>query len=133
MKPWVRSVLAVVAGFLVTAIASTVMDAILHATGIFPPTPRTMSESLFVLASAYRALFTVAGGFVTARLAPGRPMRHVWILACIGLAAGVAGVIFYWIAGRTQFGPAWYPLSIALEAIPCVWLGGRLAIGLRKP
>jgi hypothetical protein len=78
------------------------------------------------------ALFTVAGGFVTARLAPDRPMRHAWILAGIGLAAGLAGVAFYFIVGGAQLGPAWYPVSIAVEAIPCVWFGGRLAAGVRS-
>jgi hypothetical protein len=56
-------------------------------------------DPLFALASAYRALFTVAGGYATARLAPDRPMRHVWILAGIGLVTGLAGVIAYYIIG----------------------------------
>jgi peptidoglycan/LPS O-acetylase OafA/YrhL len=86
-----------------------------------------MSASLFVLASGYRALFTVAGGFVTARLAPDRPMWHTWILAGIGFAAGLAGVVAYYVIGGAQLGPAWYPVSIAVESIPCVWFGGLLA------
>ncbi len=61
MKPWIRSVGAVLGGFLVTVVAST-----------FPNSLRTMSDPLFILASAYRALFTVVGGFVAARLAPDR-------------------------------------------------------------
>jgi hypothetical protein len=131
MKPWIRSAVAIVAGFLVTAVASVATDAIMHATGVFPNSPRAMSDPLFILASGYRALFTVAGGFVTARLAPDRPMRHAWILGGVGFAAGLAGVVFYFLAGRAQLGPAWYPVSIAVEAIPCVWFGGRLAAGIR--
>ena len=77
MKPWLASAGAGAAGFLVTALASTAADALMHATGIFPSAPRLMSDPLFALASAYRALFTVAGGYVTARLAPDRLMRHV--------------------------------------------------------
>ena len=30
--------------------------------------------------------------------------------------------------GGGKLGPAWYALSIPLEAIPCVWLGARLAM-----
>ena len=131
MKPWIRSVVAIVAGFITTAVASIATDAVMHATGIFPNSPWTMTDPLFVLALAYRAVFTVAGGFVTARLAPDRPMRHAWILAGIGLAAGLAGVVFYFIAGSAQLGPVWYPISIAVEAIPCVWFGGRLAARVR--
>ena len=55
------------AGFIVTALTSTAADAVMHAAGIFPSAPRLMSDPLFALAAAYRALFTVAGGYVTAR------------------------------------------------------------------
>jgi hypothetical protein len=88
LKPWLASVGAVAAGFIVTALASTVADAVMHAAGIFPSAPRLMSDPLFALAAAYRALFTIAGGYVTAGTAPDRPMRHAWILAGIGLVAG---------------------------------------------
>jgi peptidoglycan/LPS O-acetylase OafA/YrhL len=127
MRPWVRSIGAVAAGFLVTAGASTVTDALMHAAGIFPSSPQTMSESLFALASTYRGLFTVVGGYTTARLAPDRPMRHAWILAQIGLIAGLAGVVAYYVLAGAKLGPAWYAISIPIEAIPCVWLGARLA------
>jgi peptidoglycan/LPS O-acetylase OafA/YrhL len=127
VRPWLASAGAVAAGFLVTTVASTAADAVMHAAGIFPSSPRTMSDPLFALASAYRALFTVAGGYVTARLAPDRPMRHAWILAGIGFVAGLAGVAAYYVIGGAELGPAWYAISIPIEAIPCVWLGARLA------
>jgi hypothetical protein len=73
VRPWLASAGAVAAGFLVTAVASTAAHAVMHAAGIFPSLPRVMSDPLFALASAYRALFTVAGGYATARLAPDRP------------------------------------------------------------
>ena len=127
MRPWVASAGAVAAGFLVTAVASTAADAVMHAVGIFPSAPRTMSDPLFAVACAYRAAFTVAGGYATARLAPDRPMRHAWILAGISLVAGLAGVVAYDVIGGAELGPAWYAMSIPVEAIPCVWLGARLA------
>jgi peptidoglycan/LPS O-acetylase OafA/YrhL len=132
LKPWLASAGAVGAGFIVTALASTAADAVMHVAGIFPSAPRLMSDPLFALASAYRALFTVAGGYVTARLAPDRPMRHAWILAGIGLVAGLAGVVAYYAIGGAELGPAWYAISIPVEAIPCVWLGGRLAASRLK-
>lgn len=127
MKPWLASAGAVACGFIVTALASVAADAVMHAAGIFPSAPRLMSDSLFAIAAAYRALFTVAGGYVTASLAPDRPMRHAWILAGIGLVAGLAGLVTYYTIGGAELGPAWYAISIPVEAIPCVWLGGRLA------
>ena len=92
-----------------------------------------MSNSLFVLASAYRALFTVAGGFV-AHSSPTRigPCDTSGFLAGIGLVAGLAGMVFYFVVGGAQLGPAWYPALIAIEAIPCVWFGGRLASGVHR-
>jgi len=100
-----RSALSVAAGFFVTAAASVAADALMHATGVFPDSPETMSDPLFALASAYRALFTVAGGYTTARLAPDRPMRHAWILAWIGLVAGLAGVVVYYTYRRSRARP----------------------------
>ncbi|MEP6938232.1 MAG: hypothetical protein ABI846_00590 [Rudaea sp.] len=132
MRSWLAGTGAVVAGFLVTAVASIATDAAMHAAGIFPDSPQAMSDPLFALASAYRALFTVAGGYTTARLAPNRPMRHAWILAGIGVAAGVAGIVAYYAIGGKALGPAWYAISIPLAAIPCVWLGAWLAVWRRS-
>ena len=85
-----------------------------------------MSNALFALATAYRTVYTVAGGYVTARLAPNKPMGHVWTLGVIGLLAAIAGTAATWDKGP-EFGPKWYPLALVVLAIPCVWLGGKLA------
>ena len=132
MKPWLASTGAVVAGFLVTAVASIATDALMHAAGVFPDNTQRMSGALFALAASYRALFTVAGGYATARLAPSRPMRHAWILAGFGLAAGIAGVVAYYLVGGAELGPAWYAFAIPVEALPCVWLGARIALARRS-
>ena len=52
MKPWLASAGAVAAGFIVTAVASTAADAVMHAAGIFPSAPHLMSDPLFALAAA---------------------------------------------------------------------------------
>jgi hypothetical protein len=131
MKSWVASAGAVAAGFVVTTLTSMAADSAMHATAIFPSTPRLMSDAHFALASGYRAIFTIAGGYVTARLAPEQPTLHAWILAGIGLVAGLAGVAYYYTNGQADLGPAWYAISIPVQAIPCVWLGGRLAAARR--
>lgn len=127
-RRWGRSVAAVVAGFVVTVGLSTGADAVMHATGVFPEFGRAMSDGLFVLAALYRAVFTVAGAYTTARLAPDRPMGHALVLAGIGLLAGLAGVVAYYTVGGPEMGPAWYALSIPAMAIPCVWAGARLGV-----
>jgi hypothetical protein len=118
---------AVVAGFLATALLSVATDAILHAAGVFPPGPH-MSDGLFALALAYRVAYAIAGGAVTAALAPDRPMAHAWVLTALGLAGGVAGVVANEMG---HLGPAWYPLAIAATAVPSVWAGARRLVSVR--
>jgi hypothetical protein len=119
---FVRSLFAVIAGFAVVVAFSTGTDTIMHQQGIIPPGPM-WNPWHNALALAYRSLFSVAGGFVTAWLAPRSPMRHVIILAVIGTAGGIAGVLATW---NLNLGPHWYPIALAVTAFPLVWLGGRL-------
>ena len=125
-----RSVLAVFAGFVTTALLSVAADAVMHATGIFPPTGQPMSDGLYVWATVYRCAFTVLGGYVTAALAPRNPLSHVGVLGTIGMAAATAGAVATWDAGPA-FGPRWYPIMLVVTALPCVWSGGLLRGRLR--
>lgn len=122
-----RSAGAVAAGFLTTAVLSVAVDAVMHATGVFPPWGHAMSDGLFAWSTLYRAAFTVLGGFVTARLAPRRPMTHVLVLGGIGIVAATAGLVATWNAGPA-FGPRWYPILLVVTALPCVWTGGVIAV-----
>jgi peptidoglycan/LPS O-acetylase OafA/YrhL len=121
-----RSVGAIVAGFFATFVLSIATDLALHAAGVFPPWGQPMSDGLFVLATTYRIIYTLAGGYITARLAPGRPMGHALALGIIGSFAAIAGTVATWDKGP-EFGPKWYPLALVVTALPCVWLGGKLA------
>ena len=120
-----RRVGAVLAGLLLVIITSTATDALMHATGIFPPLGWPMPDSLFVLALAYRIVYSVAGGYLTARLAPDQPVKHALWLGIIGFVLGLAGAAATWNRGP-EFGPKWYPLLLAATAIPSTWLGGKL-------
>ena len=73
-RPWLRTVGAIFAGFVVVVILSIGTDAILHALKIYPTLGQGMSDQLFLLATAYRTLYAVIGSYITARLAPDRPM-----------------------------------------------------------
>jgi hypothetical protein len=119
-----RLVGAVIAGFLIVVVLSTATDAALHASGVYPPESEGFWDpGLITLALAYRCAFTVLAGFVCALLAPAPKMRAVWILAVLGLAGGLAGLIGTW---NLNLGPHWYPIALAASAIPTVWLGGAL-------
>src|SRR3954469_2876390 len=52
-----RSVAAVLAGLIATFVVTTAVDIAWHALGVFPPFSQRMSDSLFVLALAYRIPF----------------------------------------------------------------------------
>lgn len=125
MKHAGRSLGAVVVGLVVVVALSTATDAVLHGTGVFAPPGQPMGGPLWLLASAYRALYAIAGCYVAARLAPSRPMTHALVPGAIGLAASVAGAVATWNQGP-GFGPKWYALSLVVTALPSAWAGGRL-------
>ena len=117
---------AVLVGMLIAVILSIATDAVLHATGIFAPEGQPMAGSLFVLATAYRQVYGLAGSYIAARLAPDRPMLHALVLGALGFLVSIAGVIATWNR-EAEFGPRWYPLALVALAIPCAWAGGKLA------
>ena len=116
-----KSIWAVVAGVLVIVVVTTLVDIVLHATGVFPPWNERMSDALFLLALAYRIVYGVAGCYIAARLAPDRPMQHALALGAVGVVFSTAGAVAMWDAG-----PAWYSLAVIAIAMPCAWAGGRL-------
>lgn len=120
-----RSVAAVFAGLVAIFVLSMGTDAILHATGVFPPVGQAMSDGFFALATAYRVLFAVVGCYLAARLAPDRPLRHALILGAIGVVLSSAGAAATWNRGP-EFGPHWYPLTLIASSLPCAWVGGKL-------
>jgi multisubunit Na+/H+ antiporter MnhB subunit len=122
-----RSIGAVVAGLLVIVVLSTATDAVMHATGVFPPAGQPMSDTLWLLATAYRIVYGIAGCYIAARLAPDRPMQHALVLGVVGLILSIAGAAATWNRGP-GFGPKWYPLAVIAIALPCAWMGGRLRV-----
>lgn len=121
-----RSIGAVVAGLLVTVVLSLGTDSLLHATGIYPPWFQPMSTPLWVLATGYRIVYGVAGGYIAARLAPDRPLRHAMILGVVGLILSIVGAAATWNKGAA-YGPHWYPLALIAIALPTCWAGAKLA------
>jgi hypothetical protein len=119
-----RSAAAVFAGFIAVVVLSLGTDQVLHVLQVYPPWGEPMNDpGLNLLALSYRIVYTVVGSYVTARLAPHSPMRHVWVLGGIGLVVAVAGAI---ATIPMHLGPAWYPIALAVTALPCTWLGGFL-------
>jgi hypothetical protein len=122
---------AVVAGFVVVVALSLGTDQVFHVLEVYPPWGEPMNDhALLALALCYRVVYQVFGSYLTARLAPRNPMRHVWVMGFIGLALSIVGAMG---AIAAKMGPSWYPIALAVSALPCAWLGGRLFVGKRKP
>ena len=117
-----RSAAALLAGFLAVVVLSLGTDQVLHALDVYPPWGEPMhSTSLNLLALTYRSVYAVVGSYVAARLAPDRPMAHALALGGLGFVLSTVGAVAMW-----NFGPNWFPVALALTALPCAWLGGAV-------
>ncbi len=117
-----KSIWAVVAGAFAGALLSVGTDILLEGFHVFP----SIGNGLFIpwmlaLALFYRGVYTILGGYITAKLAPHRPMRHVLILGTIGTIVTIIGTIAAW-----DLSDHWYPIGLVLITLPCVWLGAKL-------
>jgi hypothetical protein len=121
-----RSIWAVAAAFLFVIPASLATDHLFHVLGVFPPYRTPMPQvGLILLATSYRVVYGVFAGWLTARLAPWKPMKHVWIQAAIGQVLGISGIIPALREPET-YGPLWFPVLLAVTVIPTAWLGGSI-------
>ena len=118
-----RSVGAVAAGVLFIIVVTTLVDIVLHLAGVYPGMDQALTDRLALLATAYRVVISIAGAWLTARLAPRNPMKHALILGVVGTVLGLVGVVLTWNA---NMGPKWYPIALAMLAIPQCWAGGKL-------
>lgn len=126
IKNTLKSIGTVLAGFITVVVLSIGTDAVLEAIKFFPPQnePGSYTQWMLLIALLYRSIYTVAGGYVAAVLAPDRPMRHAVILGILGIAAGTLGAAANW--DKTGASTAWYPIALVIAALPCTWLGGKL-------
>ncbi len=127
-KTILKSIGAILVGMATGAILSIGTDFVLETTGIFPPPDKGFFMWwMLVLALIYRGIYTAGSGYITAALAPNRPMRHAIILGIIGVVVTILGSIANWDKSH-----AWYPIALILITLPCTWLGGKLAIRRNK-
>jgi hypothetical protein len=124
-----RSVLAVLVGMVVAIALTLATDELLHRIGVFPPWGASMAGfgGALLLATIYRTVYGVLGSYITAWLAPSRPMGHALVGGAIGVAVSILGAAVTWNKGPT-FGPHWYPLALVVLALPTAWVGGKLRV-----
>ena len=122
-KNILKSMGAILAGFITVFVLSVGTDFILEKLGFFPPAnePDAYTGWMLMLALIYRSIYSVAGFYLAATLAPSAPMRHAIILGIIGSIFAALGAIANWDRSAN-----WYPVLLVLVTLPCAWLGGRL-------
>jgi hypothetical protein len=125
-----RSIGSVVLGYVVMAvitIAGTSAAAALliprgtKTTAPGPPPPLTSSYLAANLTVS--ALAAVAGGYLTARMAPGRPMLHVGVLGLFMVAMSILSSRSPMSAGQ----PEWYKLVLPVIGVLGAVVGGVVA------
>jgi hypothetical protein len=127
-----RSVVAVIVGAFVGIVLSVGTDLLLRVTGILPGPDQVASNPVLLLAPGYRTIYGILGSYITARLAPFRPMAHAMVLGLMGLVANILGTVTTWNKGPA-FGPHWYPITLIVLALPTAWAGAQIRIAqLRK-
>jgi hypothetical protein len=117
-----QSIWALLAGILFVIVVTTLVDIVLHATAVFPPLGEPIDDRLSLIATSYRVIIGIAAGYLTAKLAPSNSMKHAMILGIIGTVLGTLGVVASW---GSKLGPAWYPIALAVLAIPQSCIGAR--------
>jgi hypothetical protein len=121
-KSILKSTLAILAGFALGAVLSLGTDFLLNSLGIMSMQNFKQNSTLIVaLVVVYRFIFNVMGCYLTAKLAPNKPMKHVIIIGIIGTILGILGSVAMW----DQAVP-WYNIAIIVISLPSAWIGGKL-------
>jgi hypothetical protein len=109
---------AVLAGFLLIGLLGFLTDTVLQQLGILPiPTEQKFEPR--------HSLLSLLCGFVTARLAPDRPIAHAITLGILGIVISTLGLIAIIMQ---DLAPAWYGWALIVFSLPVTWIGGKLAI-----
>lgn len=127
-KETLKSIGAVIAGFFSLVILSVITDSILEKASIIKTDPFVENPVwLIAIIILYRTIFNTFGCYLTARLAPNKPMRHALILGVIGVVLTIVVLIAAW-----DIPPRWYPVSLIILTLPAAWLGGKMANSFMK-
>ncbi len=125
---------AVVAGFLLTLLLTRGTDILLESIGVFPTVEAQQKygfTSLWMncVAILYRIIFTILGGYLTAKLSASKPIRNVTALGIVGTAIAIIGnIVVSQIPEMANVLPVWFSIALVVIAYPSVWIGGKLAV-----
>jgi hypothetical protein len=121
----IRSILVVLAGWVAVGILVVCTDGVLHSIypneyvdGKIPP------DWLSAVSLVTSTLWSVVGGWVTARLAASKPWHHWLGLVVWGELMGIASAVMTW--GKIQ---SWYQIGLIIAWAPAVGIGCWIRAG----
>ncbi len=127
----VRSVIAVVVGYVVLAAATVAKFAAVRT--FFPGALPALGEDVFpstfwllVILTSDVALMIVAG-FVTAVVAGRSPIAHAAALGAVLVILGLVSIVVNWLQE-----PLWYQVTLVAIAVPAAVTGGSLRFHQRE-
>jgi hypothetical protein len=111
-----RSIGAVVAGYLVMAVAIMVMFII-----AFPDPTVTPGMGFMIFSLAYGFLFGILGGWVCGLIARKAELKHAAVIAAIGILISILSMIF-----AAEQSPVWFQVANMVVLTIAVTAGGWL-------
>lgn len=119
-----KSIGAVLAWFILIFALTPVTDILVQKAGFMTLEPVDANpRRVFVVVILYRCIYYAAWGYLTARLAPSKPMGHALIVWVIVFILTGIWTIMYW-----GVWPARYPVLVTLTSIPAVYLGAKCKV-----
>jgi uncharacterized BrkB/YihY/UPF0761 family membrane protein len=123
-----KSVVALLAGFILGAVLSIATDALMEKLGVFSMADfKNTSMGILIIVILYRFMFNALGCYLTAKLAPNNPMRHVMIIGVVGTVLSVLGTVVMW-----EKAIPFYNIAIILISFPSAWIGGKIYVRKNK-
>ena len=131
----IRSVLAVLMGFAITAAASMGTDVLLMSlmpTALAKEGRDSVPALLGVM--AYFLACAALGGYVAATIARRAEVRHALALGVKFLAVGVAAAVVSAVSvdASPKPLPLWYVVVSVGLVVPAIWLGGSLRVWQKR-
>lgn len=117
-----RIIFSILVGWIVGAVLSMGTDTIFHATGILPPQGQPFFDTgLLAIAFTYRAVYQIAGAYITAMVAKDRAEIAVLISGIIASVVWLIGTIAMW-----NLVAPWYNIGGFVMSVPFALIGGKL-------
>jgi hypothetical protein len=117
-----KSIGAILAGFALNVVLSVGADIAFNATGLFSMENfKANSNVAILIVIIYRFVFSIAGSYLTAKLAPGNPMKHSLLLGITGTVLSILATVAMWDTAEAR-----YNIPVIVMCIPSAYFGAKL-------